>query len=162
MQMAPMRYISTIAMTVPLFVAETVWAAIGLGPWTICFALLTGIAISVLIGWYMCTGLRRYLFHGQTNFLLRRPPGGVWFFILLGLLIGVIGAPLLMILGGSLLLRTVGVTVGTIAAGSFGIVGIYVLRLERSQGKRIFMWPDGFFFEENGHDSSIDSGRLPE
>ena len=40
----------------------------------------------------------------------------------------------------------------TLLTVTFSIVGLRVLRLERAYGGRVYMWPDGLFFDEHMRD----------
>ena len=92
--------------------------------------------------------------HGQNSVLTRRIPGGVGFVIAVGLIGGLVASVLLGLLPGDDLLLLRGAVAGfaTLLIVQFSIVGLRVLRLERAYGRRVYMWPDGMFFDEHTRD----------
>ena len=147
-----MRYLGAIATSMPIFLIAVTWGVAGLPIWWLALALPFG-ALGTAVGRYMSGVLARHLLHGEGHFLLRqRAPGGVWFFIGIGLF-GVAALYLLptVFFGrttGTLVLRCGAVVFVTFSTAVFALIGVHVMRLERSTGKRVNMWPDGFFLDE--------------
>ncbi len=145
-----MRYLGALAISMPIFLMAVTWGAAGLPIWWLAIAFPFG-ALGTAVGRYMSGVLARNVLHGESHFLMQRAPGGVWFFIGIGLLGGVAFVPILVLFGPTtalLVLRSGAVVFGTFFAAVFALIGVRVIRLERSTGKRVNMWPDGFHLEE--------------
>ncbi len=148
-----MRYLSTIAMTLPVFVYILVWGVSGgLPVAALCAVLFAAFVAGVLLGSAMSRAIVANVLHGQNSVFGRRFPGGFGFVIAVGLIGGFAAALLLRLPNGHLLLRGAAAGFATLAAVTFSIVGLRVLRLERAYGRRVYMWPDGIFFDEHTRD----------
>ncbi len=105
-----------------------------------------GVLLSLPISYFILPKIRSKLVQGQNSFLDRRPPGGVWFFVL----VGVVGAFLAFIIeyiSNTQLLSTLLLVCLSVLISTFAIIGIYVLLLERRHNKKAYLrMPDGLVF----------------
>ena len=147
---AGMRYLSTVTNSMPIFIIAFIWGALGVSLAWLAVASLGSLASGVLLGRHMSRVMMKNLIHGQDHFLVRRAPGGIWFFVGLGLLAALAGVAVFLLFGrttGLIIVRTGAVVFGLGCCAAFGSVGLTVLRLERSEGRHVYMGPTGFFFD---------------
>ncbi|MBI4681451.1 MAG: hypothetical protein HY753_09695 [Nitrospirae bacterium] len=121
------------------FFSVSLW--IGLG---IFFAIPTSFMFARLI--------QRKLILKSSSFLDHRPIGGVWFFIIVGVVIGVI-VGIFKTVGGEKyekIMQMLFILCLSLLTATFVIIGIYVFVLERKYRKRVYIgMPNGLFFLEN-------------
>ncbi len=142
-----MRYLNTFIISLPAGVIITVWAVQQMLLTSALLLLGLGACGGFVLSPFMIRSCRRKLFLGQSDVLARRVPGGIWFFILLGI-------------GGAVVLSFVhfawgraavyGVVIVFTAAfvALFSTLGVWVIAIEQQYKKKVFMWPKGLFFEE--------------
>jgi hypothetical protein len=149
---SPMRYLSAVAQSMPIFLVALIWGAIGIPVSWFASALVASVGLGIALGRYMSAKMVRGLLQGEGHFLCRRVPGGVWFFAALGLLGAVVASIILRVLSatvGGLILHVGGVVFGALCCTTFTTTTLVVLRLERAQGKHVCMGgPVGFYFDD--------------
>ena len=105
-----------------------------------------GVMLSIPILYFILPKIRRKLVQGQSSFLDRRPPGGVWFFLSIGTAGGVIAFIIESISGTQILNGLLLICLSGLIS-SFTTIGIYVLILERRYKKKAYLrMPDGLVF----------------
>ena len=143
-----MRYLSAITISMPIFCVAVVWGAVGLPIFWVVVAIVAFAGLGIILGRYMNLILAMYLLDGRSHFLLQRTPGGIWFFLGLGVVGGLAAVSVLAVFGlttGWLILRAAALAFGALCCAAFGTIALAVLRLERTEGKHVYMDPDGFF-----------------
>ena len=144
-----MRYLSAFAISFPGFALFLAWGMSGGLPVATLGAVVIVAAVTgVLLGCAMARDVVANLLHGHTSILTRRFPGGFGFVVAVGLIGGFACALLWQLPIGPLLIRGAAVGFATLGVVTFAIVGVRVFRLERSYGRRVYMWPDGLYFED--------------
>ncbi len=78
---------------------------------------------------------------------MRRPPGGVWFLIGVAFIGALVALPLMRTSNGKLVVWAGAVAWGAILTTTFGIQLVSIVIIERTYHKKVFIWPDGFHFE---------------
>lgn len=149
-----MRYLSLIAPANLAFLCAATWGAAGLPlGWPIvsaAFAAISAFALGIVLGGYMSRALERNLLFGEIHFLVKPVPGGVWFFIVLGVFCAM---PVLMIQAsvdpgtGWLILHIATIVGGILLCTTFSTIALSVWHLERAEGKHVWLSPGGFFFD---------------
>jgi hypothetical protein len=137
------------AQSMPMFLIAIFWGAQGIPRSWLAVALGVSLSLGIAIGHYRSGRMARSLLR-DGQFVCKRVPGGVWFFIAIGLLVGTGGAAILRALGdasGRLFLHASGVVFGAICCGFYGMTSFVVLHLERTQSKKVYMGYGGFYFE---------------
>jgi drug/metabolite transporter (DMT)-like permease len=114
----------------------SLYLMIGIGG---CFAAPTAFILSKLIS--------RKLIQNQSSFIDRTPPGGVWLFILVGVVVGLLFFIVEMI-GGRTIASEIIVVCLSFLSALFIILGIYIFILERKHDKKIYIGVQGFVFRE--------------
>lgn len=145
-----MRYVKLILASMPILCYFFIWGAISLPITWLAVASLVSASLGFVLGRYMSTLMARNLLQGYRNFLFRPVPGGIWFFIGLGILGGIGVAPVLLAFGptqGLLILRVVAVVLCTLCFAVFGTLALAVLRLERTHAKHVYLGREGFYFD---------------
>ena len=109
---------------------------------------VAGVAVilGLVFGFYAVNALRRNLFHEESHFLTRRAPGGIWFFLGCGVLLGAFFIQLHDLWPGSenyFLLF-----LGVFPAAVFGFLALFIRRIENMTELHVILDGDGFFFED--------------
>ncbi len=140
-----LRYLNLILTSSPIFLCLISWGAANLPMWDLLTLGILAVTLGLLCGFYMSREIRENLLHGKSSILIRRPPGGVLFFVLLGVAggISVFG---LFALWGNVALYVASLLAGLVPETAFLVVGFHVLVLERRHGSKVYFYPDGFHF----------------
>lgn len=142
-----MRYLSAIVSSTPIFVVAVIWGAAGTPLRLAIPTLLISTFLGIALGRYMSRILIRHLMSG-TPLPLRRFPGGMWSLVGVSVLGGVTALPILLFFGEStawLIFHTAAVIFGALIGAAFATVGVSIWRLERAEGRQVWMGHDGFF-----------------
>lgn len=142
-----LRYMWTIVISLPTFVLLGLWGMASLPIVYIVAVLCVSSAIGYVCAAHVFEAIRRAIVDKETSWITRRAPGGIWFFIVVGSLVGVIASLLLRTTSSQFSLRLLALGAGTILTVLFVLVAIQVRRLERSEGKQVLMSHDGLFLE---------------
>ena len=109
---------------------------------------VAGVALilGLVCGFYAVNVMRRNLLHGEGHFLTSRAPGGIWFFVGCGVLLGAILFAMFILWPGSenysLLFW------GVFTAAVFGLLALFIRRIEDMTELHVILDGDGFFFED--------------
>jgi hypothetical protein len=105
-----------------------------------------GLLLSVPISYFILPRVRNKLIQGQSSFLDKRPPGGIWFFLSIGTVGGIL-AFIIESISGTQILNGLLLVWLSVLISSFTTIGIYVLILERRYKKKAYLrMPDGLVF----------------
>ena len=97
-----------------------------------------GAVFSMPISYFILPKVRSKLVQGQSSFLDRRPPGGVWFFLSIGAAGGFL-AFIIESIGGTQILNGLLLMCLSFLISSFTTVGVYVLILEQRHKKKAYL-----------------------
>ena len=150
-----MRYLSSIVISTPIFLIAVIWGAAGTPLRLTIPTLLISTFLGIALGRYMSRIQIRHLMSGDTmsgdtHFLLRPFPGGMWFVVGMGVIGGLSPLPIFAFFGrsmGWLILHTAAVIFGALIGAAFATVGVSIWHIERAEGRHVLMWPDGIFFD---------------
>ena len=144
-----MRYITACAQSIPMFVLIMIWGARGLPHGWMLAALIVSSLAGVVLGHAMSAKMVNGLLSSES-FAPRLVPGGIWFFVGLGVAGGIILAMLPKSVFGSthglLMVHLCVMAMGTFLCAVFTTLALSVRRLEQSQGKNVWMSRAGFRF----------------
>jgi hypothetical protein len=120
------------SMSTPMFTTIT-WAGIG-------------VILSVPILYVILPRIRNKLVQNKNSLLDRRPPTGVWFFLSIGAVGGLLAATISSISGKQILTDLLLLCLSVLIS-SFTAIGIHILLLERRHKKKAYLrFPDGMIF----------------
>ena len=144
-----MRYLSGVVTSLPIFLAAVIWGAMGLGILWLTVVALAAVAVGIIVGRYMGRVMEGNILRGERHFLLESAPGGIWFFLGIGVLGGIVAGATFSVVGptyASVVLRVGALAGGALCCAWFCTSAFAVWRLERAQGQRVYMGPLGLFF----------------
>ena len=138
------NYVWTVALSVPVFVLVGLWG-IGSLPihWTaivLCASAVLGYAGAGLLFGAIC----RDVLDKKTSWMTRRVPGGVWFFVGLGVAGGIVAGMASQGASSQVPLHIFALVIGTLMTVLSVLVALRVHGLERRTGKNVMMSHDGF------------------
>lgn len=141
------NYVWTVALSVPVFVLVGLWG-IGSLPvlWTaivLCASAILGYAGAGLLFGAIC----RDVLDNKTSWMTRRVPGGVWFFVGLGVAGGIVSGMASQAASSRVPLHIFALAIGTLMTVLFVLVALRVRRLEQRTGKNVVMSLDGLTLE---------------
>lgn len=140
-----MRYLQTFYIGLPglaVWMAMLIEAGPGPFPW---MSLLLGVLAGSVLGAAGVRLLRRRLLRGIVHPFLRSVPGGMWFFVLGGLGVGVVG--LVLWERHPSIVIEVGVGALALLLAAFVVIGVWVAHMERKHQRQIWMKHDGVEFD---------------
>jgi len=138
----PVPYLQSILQSLPLFVLLTV-ALVTCGEGNELWRpIAVGLSVGVVLGLLSIRPLRRSLREETQHWVIR---GGNWFLVLLGA-----GCVLWVVLWSNdrRLAIDLGLGASCVAASFFAVIGCWVWREERRQGKTVWMSRGGLEFRE--------------
>jgi hypothetical protein len=139
------RYVHLVFTSLPCFVLFALVAAAGVPIPEVLVATGCGVIVGALVFIYFLRSCRRQLLLGRSDFLSRRPPGGFWFFVLMGLIGAILSIPI-GIQWGLLGLRLCAIGGSVALLINFAALGAYVALLERKRKSKVFLDTSGLFF----------------
>jgi hypothetical protein len=148
---SPMRYLNAVAKTMPIFLMVLIWGAVGIPILWFAAALVISVGLGIGFGHFMSEKMVRGLLDGNGHYRGHRVPGGVWFFLALGVLGPVAAATILGVLGdteGWLILHVGGASLGAMCCAVYATIAFVVLGLERTQNKHVCMGGGEFYFDD--------------
>ncbi len=111
------------------------------------FMIGLGVSLATPVAFILSKLIRRKLIEKQSSFIDRAPPGGVWLFISVGVIIGLLFFIVEMIAGKTVVSEIIVVCLSFLAA-LFIILGVYIFFLEQKYDKKIYLGVQGFVFRE--------------
>jgi len=141
-----MRYLDVILYSIPCFILI---ALVGMGSGAVSATLPVSIIAGLLglaLGSYMVSLIRANLLRDASLWVMRPVSGGIWFFLGLGILGGIVCETILSYsppLFFSLLVFS-----GVFASVTWSVVALSVFQLERRHKKQFLMGPQGFYFDD--------------
>ncbi|HTW93542.1 MAG TPA: hypothetical protein VMD30_02035, partial [Tepidisphaeraceae bacterium] len=146
---SPMRYLVAVVESLWIFIVVVAWGAAGIPVLWFAIALVASAGLGIALGRRQSSKIVRGLVE-NGRFRSARVPGGVWFFIGLGLLIPIVAEILIIGLGkeeGWLVVRLGAVIVGVFAGAVFATIGVAIFNLERLHGRRVYLGVEGFLLD---------------
>ncbi|HUB25343.1 MAG TPA: hypothetical protein VL992_07925 [Tepidisphaeraceae bacterium] len=142
-----MQYVNTIIQSSPILVLLVFWGARGLPLSWFAVLLLASTCTGIVWGQHRAKTLIMRLVKGDGHFQVRRAPGGVWFFVGLGLFGALTAAAIVDGAGetvGMPILRASATAIGALLCASYWTMAIAVLRFEHAKNKQLWLGPGGF------------------
>jgi hypothetical protein len=136
-----MRYLHCIGFGLAGFAAFGVMLACGGASHGIWLPLVGGVAAGAVFGGWSLWSLRRHLVGDKQTQAMREVPGGIWFFLVLGALVGVAGLTIRAHDEG--LAVDLGLALCTMLFTGFAFIGAWVRRQEKKYGKEVWIGPGG-------------------
>ena len=136
-----MRYIHSIYQTLPMFAVFGVMLGAGGASNGIWRPLVGGATAGAVLGVWAFWLLRRKLVGGKEHWTMREVPGGIWFFLGLGLLLAVAGIKIKAHDEG--LAVDLGLALCVLFFTGFTLVGIGIRREEKRHNMEVWLGPGG-------------------
>lgn len=114
---------------------------------TLYLLISIGGFLAAPVAYMLAKLIKQKLIENRSSFLDRTPPGGVWLFILIGAVVGILLFILELISGKTIVSEAI-VVVSSLLISLFIIIGVYILSLERKHAKKIYIGIQGFIFRE--------------
>lgn len=146
------RYIKLDIGGILMFIFLLVESASTEPPLSLLLWLGIGVLLSIPISFFVLPKVKDKLIQDHSSFLDRRPPSGVWFFISIGAIGGLI-ALIIELIGREQSLHELLIVCLSVLICCFTAIGTLVLILERRYKKQAYLrMPDGLVFLDQESD----------